>query len=262
MLVNAERRGSGETLILLHGIGHRWQAWEPVMDRLAAHHSVVAIDLPGFGESPVPEGGMPGSMRDLVGLMARYLEREGHERPHVAGNSLGGAIALELAAAGLVSSATALSPGGFYTEAERRRALGILNTMRANTFLPAPVMRVGLRLQTVRRWSLVPIVEKPANLSIERTFADAMAMRRGRGFRPVAKAARTYSFEGAPEVPVCVAWGVRDRIFGVHQAERARDRLPNAVHELLHGCGHVPMSDDPDLVAAVILRTTGAANAI
>lgn len=261
MWVNSERKGSGEPLVLIHGIGHRWQAWEPVMDRLAEHHSVIAIDLPGFGRSPVPDGGMPGSMYDVVALMAKYLEEEGLDRPHVAGNSLGGAIALELAAAGLVCSATVFSPGGFYTEAERRRALGILNTMRANTFIPGPVMKLGLRLQTVKRWSLVPIVENPANLTLERTIADAMAMRRGRGFRPVAKAARTYSFEGAPQVPVCVAWGVRDRIFRVHQAQRAREKLPNAVHELLQGCGHVPMSDDPDLVSSVILRTTGAVKA-
>ena len=123
MWVNTERRGSGDALLLIHGIGHRWQAWEPVIDKLAEHHSVVAIDLPGFGRSPVPEGGMPGSMLATVGLIAGYLKDEGLERPHVAGNSLGGAIALELAAAGLVSSATVFSPGGFYTEAERRRAL-------------------------------------------------------------------------------------------------------------------------------------------
>jgi pimeloyl-ACP methyl ester carboxylesterase len=256
--VNSERRGSGEPLLLIHGIGHRWQAWEPVIDRLAHFHSVIAIDLPGFGRSPVPERGMPGTMLDVVALIAEFLKDEGLDRPHVAGNSLGGAIALELASAGMVSSATAFSPGGFYTAAERRRALGILSTMRANTFLPGPALRLALRLPAIKRWSLVPIVERPANLSVERTLEDAVAMRRARGFRPVAKAARAYSFEGAPQVPVCVAWGVKDRIFGVHQAERAREKLPNAQHELLHGCGHVPMSDDPDLVASVILKTTGA----
>lgn len=261
MWVNAERRGSGEPLLLIHGIGHRWQAWEPVIDKLAEFHSVIAIDLPGFGRSPVPKGGMPGTMLDVVGLIAEFLAEDGLDRPHVAGNSLGGAIALELASAGLVSSATAFSPGGFYNEAERRRALGILNTLRVNTFLPAPALRLALRSSAVRRWSLVPIVENPSNLSVERTLEDAIAMRRGRGFRPVAKAARTYSFQGAPEVPVCVAWGVKDRIFRVHQAERAREKLPQAQHELLHGCGHVPMSDDPDLVSSVILRTTGAQSA-
>ena len=47
-----ERRGTGAPLILIHGIGHHWQAWLPVMDRLAASRTVIAIDLPGFGVSP------------------------------------------------------------------------------------------------------------------------------------------------------------------------------------------------------------------
>ncbi|MFD1048194.1 alpha/beta fold hydrolase, partial [Kibdelosporangium lantanae] len=56
MEINYERRGSGTPLVLLHGIGHRWQAWEPVLDRLALHHDVIAVDLPGFGLSPsLPE---------------------------------------------------------------------------------------------------------------------------------------------------------------------------------------------------------------
>lgn len=258
MLVNAERRGSGEPLILIHGIGHRWQAWEPVIDRLAEHHDVIAIDLPGFGRSPVPEGGMPRNMAGTVGLIAGWFEAEGLARPHVAGNSLGGAIALELAASGLVASATALSPGGFYTQAERRRALGILSTLRANCFLPGPVMNLGLRVSAIKTVSWVSLVADPTKLEHRRAFEDAMALRRGKGFRSVARAARTYSFEGAPSVPVCVAWGEKDRIFLPHQLDRARQKLPAARHELLSGCGHVPMSDDPDLVAVTILRTTGA----
>ena len=59
MRVNHVRQGSGEPLVLIHGIGHRLQAWLPVLDRLAAHHDVLALDLPGFGDSPVPPGGMP-----------------------------------------------------------------------------------------------------------------------------------------------------------------------------------------------------------
>lgn len=257
MLVNAHRLGSGPPLILLHGIGHRWQAWEPVLDKLAAHHSVIAIDLPGFGLSPVPEGGMPASMPETVDLVKAYLDQEPLDRPHVAGNSLGGAIALELAACGAVASATALSPGGFYTDAERRRALRTLSMLRANSFLPGPVMRLGLRVPAVKALSFMPLVARPRNLDSRRAYEDALALRRGRGFPTVARAARTYAFEGLPRVPVSVGWGSRDRIFGSHQLDRARERLPGAVHEILPGCGHVPMSDDPDLVAALILRTTG-----
>lgn len=231
------------------------------MDRLAPFHDVIAIDVPGFGLSPVPEGGMPGSMAEMVALLAGYFADEELDRPHVAGNSLGGTIALELASAGLASSATALAPAGFSTEAERRRALRILNALRANCFLPAPVMKIGLRLGAVKALSFVPLVSRPANLTAQRAYEDALALRRGRGFRPVARAARTYTFDGAPSVPVTVAWGTRDRIFSPNQLDRARERLPNARHELLRDCGHVPMSDAPDLVASLILGTTGARGA-
>jgi pimeloyl-ACP methyl ester carboxylesterase len=254
--VNQVRRGRGEPLVLIHGIGHRWQAWEPVLDELSRHHEVIAIDLPGFGDSPVPHDGMPPDMPSTVEQMAAYLAAQGLQRPHVAGNSLGGAIALELAAAGVVASATAFSPAGFYTEAERRRALRILNTMRANTFLLAPLMRVGLRVPSIKAISLSAIVADPARIDGRRAYEDALAMRRGRGFRPVARSSLRYRFEGAPEVPVSVGWGAKDRIFRAHQLERVRERIPHAHVEILHGCGHVPMSDAPDLVTSLILRTT------
>src|SRR5258708_1774749 len=115
MKLSFDRRGSGEPLVLIHGIGHRWQAWEPVIDRLAAHHDVIAIDIPGFGESPMLELG-PGerpTMDVAMRQIAESFKDFGIERPHVAGNSLGGALALELAKAGHAASVTALSPGGF-----------------------------------------------------------------------------------------------------------------------------------------------------
>lgn len=257
MLVNSERRGSGPPLVLIHGIGHRWQAWEPVLDALAEQHQVIAVDLPGFGLSPVPPGGMPYGMAQTVALLGEVFAVEGLEKPHVAGNSLGGAIALELAAGGLAASATAFSPAGFYTEAERRRALRLLGAMRLNTFLPAPVMRTALRLKPVRALCFSGIVAHPTRLSPQRAYEDALSMRRGKGFRPVAKSALTYRFEGSPQVPVTVGWGTKDRILRPNQADRARERLPQARHVALPGCGHVPMSDAPDLVASLILQTTG-----
>ena len=253
------RRGSGEPLVLIHGIGHRWQAWEPVLDRLAAVHDVIALDVPGFGASPVPPDGIPA---DLLATAARFpalFARFGVERPHVAGNSLGGAIALELAAAGQVASATVFSPAGFYTPAERRRAMRILRILRANSYLPEPLLRAAVRLPAVRALGFAPLVAHPGRLSPDRALGDTLALRRGRGFRPVARAARHYQFTGTPQVPVTIAWGTRDRVLRPRQAGRARERLPAARHVALPDCGHVPMSDDPDLVASVILTTTARA---
>lgn len=256
--VNLARVGDGPPLVLFHGIGHRWQAWEPVLDRLARYHEVIAVDLPGFGDSPEPESGMPADMASTVERVAHLLQHLGAVQPHVAGNSLGGAVALELAAAGHVASATALAPSGFHTPAERRRALAILRALRVNTYLPTSALRVVLRSRTVLSMTYGLLVAHPENLSRDRLIGDALALRRASAFRRVARADRYYEFNGEPAVPVTVAWGDRDRILPPNEALRARARLPNARHVRLTGCGHVPMSDDPDQVAEVILTTTGA----
>jgi pimeloyl-ACP methyl ester carboxylesterase len=256
MRVNHIRRGAGEPLVLVHGIGHRLQAWLPVLDRLAEHHDVVAIDLPGFGESPVPPDGMPRDMAATVAMMAAYFVAEGLDRPHVAGYSLGGAISLELAAAGYARSATAFSPAGFFTEAERRRTLATLRLMRASTYFPAVLIRQSMRIGAFRAFCYAPLLAYPRRLDYQRAVEDALALRRCRGFRAVARSSRGYRFGGSPSVPVTVAWGAKDRILPPHQAERARELLPEARHVALPGCGHVPMTDDPDLVAELILQTT------
>jgi pimeloyl-ACP methyl ester carboxylesterase len=301
--LHVERRGSGPPLLLVHGIGHRWQAWEPVMDLLAAHHDVIAVDLPGFGRSPLPAGGRL-DVAALVAAVRGLADELGLVRPHVAGNSLGGAIALELAMSGAVASATALSPAGFYTAQEARRAGLILGWLRAQSFLPVPVLRAALAVPAVRRSAFGTLVVHPDRLDRERMLGDTLALRRGKGFSPVARSLRDYRFQagglavppagaavagvaatagdgdggagagggeggaavgdagtaGGP-VPVTVAWGERDRILPPREAARAREVLPWARHVTLPGCGHVPMSDDPELVALTILRTTGAAPA-
>jgi pimeloyl-ACP methyl ester carboxylesterase len=252
------RKGDGEPLVLIHGIGHHWRAWEPVIDLLAEHHDVIAIDLPGFGRSPAPavDRGMPSAVEAL----AAYFADTGLDRPHVAGNSLGGAIALELAAAGHARSATALSPAGFCTPAQVRRALSILRGHRVGAFTPTPLLKVFYRTGFGKAFSFGWLVRNPGVLTAERALADTLALRGGKGFGAVARHGRGYAFTAQPAVPVTVAWGSRDRIFLPAQAGVARDRLPGARHVTLDGCGHVPMSDDPALVAGVILQTTAASH--
>ena len=118
MQLNHHRAGSGEPLVLIHGIGSRWQVWEPILDRLASEREVIALDLPGFAGSPVPPPGTPAGVPSLTLLVGEFLDELGLDRPHVAGNSLGGWIALELAKLGRVRSATAHSPAGFWNRSE------------------------------------------------------------------------------------------------------------------------------------------------
>ena len=109
-----ERRGSGPPLVLLHGIGHRRQAWDAVLGRLTPHRDVIAVDLPGHGESPpLTPGGRP-VLDAMLTEVTRLLDELGLDRPHVAGNSLGGRLALEAGVRGRAATVTALSPAGFW----------------------------------------------------------------------------------------------------------------------------------------------------
>lgn len=136
-----ERTGSGEPLLLLHGIGHHLRAWDPVTRILAAEREVIAVDLPGFGTSPALPDGVPYDLATVGRVLGAFCAELGLDRPHVAGNSLGGLLALELGRTELVRSVTALSPAGFWTEAERRYAFGTLRTMRRSALaLPVPLI--------------------------------------------------------------------------------------------------------------------------
>jgi pimeloyl-ACP methyl ester carboxylesterase len=112
--------GAGPPLVLLHGTGSRRGVWDPVIAAVSRQRRTLALDLPGFGASP--PGDFEPSVDAYVARLARWFAEQGLERPHVAGNSMGGGIALELARARLVASATAISPVGFWTPRELRFA--------------------------------------------------------------------------------------------------------------------------------------------
>jgi pimeloyl-ACP methyl ester carboxylesterase len=253
-----ERRGQGDPLVLLHGIGHRWQAWEPVLDLLAARHDVIALDLPGFGGSPLLPEGRGYDMPSAVAACADVFADLGLDRPHVAGNSLGGVLGLELASRGLVRSATALAPAGFWTRWDRVWALSVLRLIRGSGRLP-----LG---STVLRWKYPRIAAasllygRPSRMTAEIMLADLVAMAGAPAFDLVATAGRDYVYASPPPtVPAAVGWGTRDRILWPRQAGRAAEALPGARHVWLDRCGHVPMIDDPEQVAALILSTCDAA---
>lgn len=255
-----ERRGNGSPLVLLHGIGHRWQAWEPVLDALSAEHDVIAVDLPGFGRSPLlPEGSsydMPSAVQSCADIFADL----GLDRPHVAGNSLGGALSLELASRGLVSSATALAPAGFWTARDRAWALRILTLIRTTGRAPERLRAAVIRNRYFRLAAASLLYGHPSRMTAEIMLADLLSMVGAKGFDLVANAGRQYTFASpAPTVPVTVAWGTRDRILWPRQARRAAALLPRARHAWLYRAGHVPMIDEPEQVAALILATCASA---
>ncbi|APS22843.1 alpha/beta hydrolase [Streptomyces sp. Tue 6075] len=250
-----ERTGSGEPLLLLHGIGHHLQAWDPVTRILAAERDVIAVDLPGFGASPALPDGVPYDLATLGPVLGTFCAELGLDRPHVAGNSLGGLLALELGRTEVARSVTALSPAGFWTEAERRYAFGTLRTMRRSALaLPVPLIERLSRSAAGRTALTSTIYARPGRRSPEAVVAETLALREATGFHQTLAVGRDALFgDDVKGIPVTVAWGTRDRILLRRQGIRAKRAIPDARLVRLPGCGHVPMNDDPALVARVIL---------
>ncbi|MFI5804907.1 alpha/beta fold hydrolase [Streptomyces sp. NPDC051561] len=250
-----ERVGRGEPLLLLHGIGHHWQAWEPVLSALSAERDVIAVDLPGFGASPALPGGVPYDLDSVVPVLGAFCAALGIDRPHVAGNSLGGLLALGMGREKLARSVTALSPAGFWTPAERRYAFGTLRGMRlAAKAMPLPLVERLSRTAAGRFTLTSTIYAKPARRSPEAVVAETLALREAVGFEPTLTAGLTVQFQDdLSGLPVTVAWGTGDRLLMRRQGVRAKNIMPDARLVRLPGCGHVPMNDDPALVARVIL---------
>jgi pimeloyl-ACP methyl ester carboxylesterase len=256
MTLAYERVGNGPPLVLLHGVGHRRQAWNAVTPLLRNRRELIMVDLPGHGESPPfePNGREP--VRAMAEEVIAFLDEVGLERPHVAGNSLGGALALIAGAEGRAASVTGLSPAGFWVNQRQfRYAKAIFKIMEATgAALQSSAPRLA-RYRAGRAFMFAAVVSRPSRLSPEQATGDARAFTAAQ-VAVNAILAHPLRFTAAiPEpVPVTIAWGSKDRLLLPSQARVAGRQLPQARFRSLPGCGHVPMTDDPALVAEVLLE--------
>jgi pimeloyl-ACP methyl ester carboxylesterase len=254
MALAFDSHGSGPPLVLLHGTGSHRGMWDPVVGTLARERRVIALDIPGFAGSatesaePTPAG--------FTTYLERWFAEQGLGRPHVAGNSMGGGLALELARRHAVASATALSPVGFWTPRELAFAQRSLRASRAIVKRLRPATPALTRTAAGRVAMFSQIYGRPWRMSPADAMAAVDAFLDAPAFEPALEAFGHYRFGAGDElrgVPVTVAWGTRDALLIPRQATRARRLLPWAQHVALRGCGHVPCHDDPEAVAAVLL---------
>lgn len=252
--------GSGEPVVLIHGIGHRRQAWGEVPALLnSLGHDVVLVDLPGHGESPAAQ--RPDSY--AIGSIAEQLERLfgqlGLERPHVVGNSLGGLFALELGRRGVVTSVTALAPAGFYPPWHLINVGANLLFMKAGSYLPEALHRTLTDHAWFRKIAFRALYTHPEKVTSDAAVGDTLNLRRAKGFWPFFVRGITSRFTDDVAVPTTIAWGDTDRLLLPSEAATARARLPRATHVTLPDSGHCPQIDHPELVADVVVATIARA---
>lgn len=247
--------------MLLHGLGSRRAAWKPVIELASGQRELVAVDLPGFGESPPDEAGTALTVGDHADRIERFIAETGFDRPHLAGSSLGGGIALELGRRGAVRSVTAFSPIGFWGRpGESWCRLALRAGYEAGRRLPDPRSpRVELIL--ARLGLFIPSFGRPFKVAAEEVLATRDAGLAAPGFLDALTHGLDYRFEDPGplrEIPLTIAWGRRDVLLPYWTQSRiARRLLPWARHVTLPRCGHIPFHDDRELCARVLLAGSG-----
>lgn len=246
--------GSGPPVILLHGLNSSWRAWLPVIPLLEERYSVHALTLPGHRGGPkVPRDA---DVSRHVDALEDALDEAGLAKAHLVGNSLGGWLALELARRGRAESVVVFSPAGSWAEARDLKRLARLMRLAARTgggrtaafLMRTPrLRRASLRIAS-ERGDLIPSDEVPGMIEDLRACTALEGIlagidRHGPIAGPVVD----------PSVPVRVVWPDRDRTIPFERYGRSMlDQLPGAELVRLPGIGHVPMYDDPALVASTI----------
>lgn len=258
-LTPLHRGGAGSPLLLLHGITGSWHVWSPVLPYLEPHHDVIVPTLHGHGGGPLLDPQAPPSVQALVDGIEEVLDQLGLQTVHIAGNSLGGWVGIELARRGRARSLVLLSPAGAWRSqrSTRLRAIGIgllLNSMRmwasrADTIATNPL---------IRQIALGKQVAYPDRVSpdVLATWFRANSVARGVVplLRAIPRGQQVQPLPADPSCPVRLVWGDHDQMlpfdgFGSVMVER----LHGAELVELAGAGHVPMSDDPTRVAELIL---------
>jgi pimeloyl-ACP methyl ester carboxylesterase len=252
---------SGQSaLVLLHGFGMSGEsAWREVVPLLADHHQVHAPNALGHRGGPAVQR-RPVTMSDVVDAAENYLDERGLDRPHLAGNSMGAFIAIELARRGRAATVCALSPPGLWSSGDGLQARSLKARGRALSRLMRPAIPLMFRPASLRRFALRDMAVHGDQL----TPAQAVEIVDDSLVCAVFDDLSADEWHIAPldplPCPITVAWSEKDAVLPMAEyASALSERLPHATFKVLAGVGHVPMIDDPRLVAKTILAVTGAA---
>jgi pimeloyl-ACP methyl ester carboxylesterase len=254
--VNFVEMGSGPPLVFVHGLAGCWQNWLENIPHFARSHRVIAVDLPGFGESELPpqDISIPGYGR----FVDAFLGAAGVERAAVVGNSMGGFIAAEVALShpSRVDKLVLVSAAGLVTVPPRRLALA---TRLAPYFHLMTARTVGrrehwVRRRGLRRTFLYGVARHPDLLQPELCYEIASGAGKP-GFIDALAAVLDYDFrDRLSDIthPTLIVWGEEDRIVPVGGAHEYERLIANSRKEIFRDTGHVPMIERPHRFNALL----------
>jgi len=258
--VNTIDLGEGPPIVFVHGLTGSWPNWLEQLPVFAAKHRVVAIDLPGFGHSPMPHERI--TISSYARLLDGLLDELGIDAATIVGNSMGGFVSADLAIAfpQRVERLVLVSPAGLSTYRERRgtRVLGVLRrfervlatcTAWGAANADAITGRPGLR-----RAILSDLVSHPGRLGAP--LAAELVRGAGKpGFMQALAANLDYDFrDRLPEIvcPALIVWGERDHVVTVRDAAVYAELIPGSRKVVFRDTGHLAMVERPDAFNALL----------
>lgn len=255
------RGGSGPPLVLLHGFIDTWRTWELVLPALERHHDVLAPTLAGHAGGPPIDGKVGDS--DVADAVERAMDEAGFETAHIVGNSLGGWLALQLAARGRARTVVAFAPAGGWAEEDHsfKRTLGLQSAMVRYAKTAAPQAAALLATLEGRRRATQLITTNFEHIPADLLAHQMLGVASCTAADPLIEHARGQKWTLDAEkitCPVRIVWGTEDALLPLQwAAARFRDEwLPNADWIELGGVGHCPQLDIPLETAELILGFT------
>jgi pimeloyl-ACP methyl ester carboxylesterase len=255
----SHRGGSGPPLVCLHGFADTWRIWELVLPALERHHDVLAVTLAGHAGGPPIEREIDDDV--LADAVERAMAQAGFAIAHLVGNSLGGWIALQLAARGRAHTVVALAPAGGWADESYKDTLRLQAAMLEAARHAAPHAEAMLASRDGRRratqYTTTRFEHIPVELLAHQTRGIAGCVAGPALIEHALTADWTLDAERVA-CPVRIVWGTEDRLLPwPSAAARFRgDWLPHADWVELDGVGHCPQLDVPLEAAELILGLT------
>ncbi len=257
------RQGTGPPLLLVHGLGGSWRSWDTVLPALSRSREIIALDLPGHGDTPANANSA--TFTGLADSVDAFIAEQGLIGVDTVGSSLGARIVLEMARRGKIGATIALDPGGFWHSWERSYfRLTLLASIRLVRGL-RPALPILSRFSLTRSMLLAQLSARPWKLDGEVVSTELKSLAATATFdalvRDLASAPKQQGPAAEASQPVVIGWGRQDRLCLPRQAARAVEAFPSARMHWFENCGHFPMWDQPEETVRLILDETGSGRA-
>jgi pimeloyl-ACP methyl ester carboxylesterase len=258
--VNTIELGEGPPLVFVHGLSGSWPNWLEQLPVLAREHRVLALDLPGFGHSPMARERI--SISGYARLLERLLDQLGMDAAALVGNSMGGFVAAELAIAfpQRVERLVLVSAAGISTHRDPRMMRAIPALTRLERILAAGGAWAASKSDAVARRprlrdaALNVVVRHPRRLPA--ALASEQIRGAGKpGFLQALEATIDYDIaDRLPEIacPTLIVWGEKDRLIGVRDADVFAELIPRSRKVVFEDTGHMAMLESPAAFNALL----------